>query len=136
MIEFLGKSDRIIDTDLHITTIWAKLQVPLPDVTSLHQSGRILFEKYERCEDRISRYLQHCTTRRTDAKEWHVEVMYNEIEPLLTQVAGLLVPHRLNMNLQPVQPVNFVAAHPASTSVVTPTATVAVVIPSALKVDG
>ena len=35
---------------------------------------------------RISQYLQHCTTKRTDAKDWAVTTMVEDIEPLLAEV--------------------------------------------------
>jgi hypothetical protein len=46
-----------------------------------------LFTKYERnSTGRISQYLQHCTEKRIDDKNWEVSTMMNELEPLLCEV--------------------------------------------------
>lgn len=42
---------------------------------------------------RISQYLQHCTTKRTDAKDWAVTTMVEDIEPLLAEVEKHLGAH-------------------------------------------
>ncbi len=47
--------------------------------------GEHLWKKYEDTKrpDTISRYLQHCTTFRTDFKEWYPDEMMREIRELL-----------------------------------------------------
>jgi hypothetical protein len=48
LIEFLGKQNNIRDTDLHVTTIWAKLGVPPPaGLARIHADGAKLWAEYE-----------------------------------------------------------------------------------------
>ena len=94
LIEFVGKEQgHVHKTDLHLSNLWKKIQRKLPaDLAQLHTEGRKLWEKYERVDDRISRFLQHCTTLRTEFKEWEVGTMYNELEPLLQKIEIWLAP--------------------------------------------
>lgn len=94
LIEFLGK-DKPSDSDLHVTTIWGLMNVAAPaNLNEIFAKGKELLSKYERKGDhpegRISQYLSHCTTKRTDAKDWEVSVMFNEIEPWLCEVEKYL----------------------------------------------
>src|SRR5258708_19792875 len=70
LIEFLGKpQNRLRQGDIHITNIWALEGLAAPSwVDQVHITGRLLFAKYEEQADRISRYLQHCTTQRVELK--------------------------------------------------------------------
>src|SRR5215469_13114318 len=87
LIEFLGKTENIRRTDLHVTRIWKLFKATPPeDASRIHREGAKLWAKYEKVEYRISRYLQHCTTRRTDAKNWRIDEMSDDIEPLLAPV--------------------------------------------------
>jgi len=68
-----------------------------PSATALNALCRIdLWEKYENDNDypqqRISRYLQHCTEMRVEPLEggWRVGLMYNEIKDLLDTFENLL----------------------------------------------
>jgi len=92
LIEFLGKEQpRFPDTDLHASNIWERLRVPSPaQLPTIREQGGKLWAKYECVEDRISRYLQHCTTLRTESKSWDVGVMNGEIEPVLVEVEKAL----------------------------------------------
>src|SRR5580658_10673111 len=94
LIEFLGKpQDEIKNGEIHITNIWRLEKVAAPNgVEEMHKKGQILWMKYERQEDRISRYLQHCTTKRVDAKDWQIDEMVSEIETLLSEVEKVLKP--------------------------------------------
>lgn len=123
LIEFLGKQNKISDTDLHVRTIWAKLSVPPPaDLAKIHADGANLWAEYEEVEDRISRYLQHCTTKRTKAKNWFIDVMIEKLEPLLAKIVPVLEPQRHNLDLPRVGVVKFLSPHAASTAVYTSTA--------------
>jgi hypothetical protein len=123
LIEFLGKQNNIRDTDLHVTTIWAKLSVPPPtDLAQILRDGAKLWAEYEEVEDRISRYLQHCTTKRTEAKNWFIDVMSEKIEPLLTKIVPVLQSQSHNSELPRIGVVDFLGPHAASTAVYTPTA--------------
>jgi hypothetical protein len=128
LIEFLGKPvNRLRQGDIHITNIWTLEGLAAPNwVNTVQGQGQALFTKYEEQDDRVSRYLQHCTTKRIDAKDWPIDEMNNAIEPLLTQVEGILQP--ANQLLQPVPAVQIWVPHAASTTVATAT-TAAVLLP-------
>ena len=124
LIEFLGKpKKKIRDTDLHLTTIWEKLGVPPPpDIAKTHDEGGKLWKQYEEIGDSISRYLQHCTTKRTEAKNWRVDEMNGKIEPLLTKIVPVLQSQSHNVERPRIEEVKFSGPHAASTAVYTPTA--------------
>ncbi|MFI5096587.1 MAG: hypothetical protein ACHQT6_01310 [Candidatus Acidiferrales bacterium] len=123
LIEFLGK-DNPSKTDLHITTMWNQEGVAAPvDVDEIHTKGKQLWAQYEPKDTdgggRISQYLHHCTTKRTNAKYWRIDEMTKQIEPLLKSVE----PHfRGKPFLKPVFPVEFSGPFAASTTVATHTA--------------
>jgi hypothetical protein len=96
LIEFVGKEQREVrKTDLHVSNIWKRIRTRSPaELAQIHAVGRKLWEKYERVDDRISRFLQHCTTLRTEFKEWEVGTMYNELEPLLYGIESAIRPAR------------------------------------------
>jgi hypothetical protein len=120
LIEFLEKTKKIRATDLHITTIWKWLKATPPkDVREIHREGVKLWAKYGEAEDRISRYLQHCTTKRIESKDWRIDEMSDEIEPLLDRIVPVLQPHSVNPLLEPVRAVWFLGPHEASTTVST-----------------
>ena len=90
LIEFLGKEPRS-QNDLHVTTIWNLAGLPEPEtLNGIHEGGKLLWARYEPKDDqgggRISQYLQHCTSKRIDAKGWEVTTMMNDIEPLLAEL--------------------------------------------------
>jgi hypothetical protein len=88
LIEFLGKEQNLVrDTDLHVANIWGRLGIPEPEqLSKIREQGDKLWAKYERVDDKISRYLQHCTTLRTGSKSWEVGAMNGELEPVLFEV--------------------------------------------------
>jgi hypothetical protein len=96
VIEFVGKEPHLVQkTDLHVSNIWKRIHAKPPaELAQIHAAGRKLWEKYERVDDRISRFLQHCTTLRTEFKEWEVGTMYNELEPLLYGIESAIRPAR------------------------------------------
>jgi hypothetical protein len=59
-------------------------------MANLHAEGKKLLERYEPDDKvvgpRISQFLSHCTTKRVEVVEWDIGKMYNEIEPLLSEV--------------------------------------------------
>jgi len=124
LIDFLGMENPRT-TDLHVTTIWQLTNLSPPaTLNEIHAKGRILREQYEPSDaqggSRISQYLQHCTTKRIDAKDWEVGTMFNEIEPLLSDVETHLGPHT-GMLLR-VPEVGALDPFSASTTVTTHTA--------------
>lgn len=136
LIEFLGKENPR-PTDLHVTTIWNFVGLPAPaNLNQIHTDGKVLWAKYEPSDDqgggRISQYLQHCTTKRIDAKDWAVVTMMEEIEPLLGELEKNL-PAPTEVVLTPVPPVKGFAVFSASTAVGTHTAVAAVVSEDPLK---
>lgn len=94
LIEFLGKEQNLVlPTDLHVSNLWGRVPMPPPpQLAEIHAEGAKLWAKYERVDDRISRYLAHCTTQRTEIKDWEVGTMYRELEPLLIQIEAALPP--------------------------------------------
>jgi hypothetical protein len=92
LIEFLGKKQkRVKKTDLHVSTIWQRLGVPEPaQLPRIREQGAKLWARYECVKDKISVYLQHCTTLRTQSKSWQVGAMNDEIEPVLADVEKAL----------------------------------------------
>jgi hypothetical protein len=130
LVEFLGNPDPRTKgvRDLHVTTIWAREGLQEPEILSkLHNDGRQLFELYERQEDRISRFLAHCTEERIDFKEWSIDKMCEEIEPLLDKSEKRLQPSpEFETAMVRIPPVDFSDGLTASTQVYTPTATAAI----------
>jgi hypothetical protein len=92
LIEFLGKDEsKLREGTLHISSIWHRLRVPEPArMSAIREQGSRLYEKYERADDRISVYLQHCTELRTVSKTWIVGMMNEEIEAILPDVEKAL----------------------------------------------
>jgi hypothetical protein len=122
LIEFLGKpQNRLRQGDLHVTNLWTLEGLTTPSwVSQIHSKAQPLWTKYEEQADRISRYLQHCTTQRVQLKDWLIDEMNNEIEPLLSQVGQAL--QSTNQLLEAVPAVQIWVAHSASTAVATCTA--------------
>jgi hypothetical protein len=119
LIEFLGKDEGEIRAgDLHVSNIWKILgvQVP-PDFPRIRVEGAKLWTKYERVNDRISRYLQHCTTQRTQVKSWEVGTMNRELESVLPEVEKALRSGYESWSPEP--PVVFLGPAPRSTATVT-----------------
>jgi hypothetical protein len=52
-----------------------------------------LWQEYEPTDaqggGRISQYLQHCTTKRIQFKDWRIDTMIEQIEPLLAEVESI-----------------------------------------------
>jgi hypothetical protein len=124
LIDFLG-SDRLRPGDLHVTNIWARMNLTEPlNLDEIYANGKKLRAKHEPLDSqgggRISQYLQHCTEKRIDFKNWEVSTMYNEIEPLLSDVDKHLGPE-MGM-LKPIPQVTTVHELSASTTVGTFTA--------------
>lgn len=97
LIDFLG-SENPRPTDLHVTNIWQLINsTPPAKLDELYEKGRALRARYEPTDaqggGRISQYLQHCTMKRTDARDWEVSVMVDDIEPLLCEVEKHLGVH-------------------------------------------
>jgi hypothetical protein len=116
LIEFVGKEQRDVrKTDLHVSNFWKRIHTKPPaELAQVHAAGRKLWEKYERVDDRISRFLQHCTTLRTEFKEWEVGTMYNELDPLLQAIEKAIRPARAQ---QPRLTISEREAYSTTTSV-------------------
>lgn len=98
MIDFLG-NERPRSGDLHIMNIWTLENLTEPtNLNEIYANGKQLRVRYEPSDaqggGRISQYLQHCTEKRIDFKDWEVSTMYKEIEPLLSDVDKRLGPDK------------------------------------------
>jgi len=135
LIEFLGKEKPRLD-DLHVTTIWqvAKLAPPVA-LKEIHAKGVQLWKEYEptgaQGGGRISQYLQHCTTKRIQFKDWRIDTMTEQIEPLLAEVEKHLRSGK--QILEPVKAVKVQGPFSASTATVTITASAAMDLDGSLK---
>ena len=118
LIEFLGKEQPLVQgNDLHVSNIWQRMGIPEPaQLPRIREQGDALWAKYERVADRISRYLQHCTTLRTEPKTWEVGTMNGELEPVLADVERAL--RRGSHSWKPERPVVFLGAESSSTATV------------------
>jgi hypothetical protein len=123
LIDFLG-TENPRPTDLNVTNIWQLTSsTPPAKLDELYAKGRALRARYEPTDaqggGRISQYLQHCTTKRIDSKDWEVSVMVDDIEPLLCEVEKHLGVHTFILAPVPVKTLDYFAA---STTVGTTTA--------------
>jgi hypothetical protein len=104
---------------------------PPANVKERQEEGTRLRKKDEPTDEdgggRISQYLQHCTEKRIDAKNWPVAEMMNEIDPLLIWLEQQLGP---SQSKKPIAPRFLLGAASASTITTTHTAV------SAVFVDG
>jgi hypothetical protein len=91
LIEFFrGKISGDTLTILQPWDFWSK---EIPDVTELVRPD--IWTKYEERDkddenDKISRYLQHCTKQRVIKKKWNVEEMYSDLKQLIEKFESLL----------------------------------------------
>jgi len=93
LIQFFGKLNNLDNADLSITrpeAIWDSQLPPKSELDVMTDEG--LWKKYDTWKnpEAISKYLHHCTTHRTTAKEWKVKVMYDELRPLIEKFECLL----------------------------------------------
>jgi hypothetical protein len=95
LIEFFrGKSSGDTLTISRPEDFWSK---HLPNVSKLIRPD--LWAKYEERDkrdenDKISRYLQHCTKQRVIKKKWDVDEMYSDLKPLIEKLEALLPEYR------------------------------------------
>jgi hypothetical protein len=127
LLEFFGKP-KASDTDIHVTTIWQLEKIPPPEtLDKIHATGMELLKRYEPPDTqgggRISQYVQHCTTKRIEPKDWGLHKMLEDIDPLLAEVEKHLRPYAKAM-LTTVQAVHVIETFSASTTVMTATAAV------------
>jgi len=138
LVEFLSKPRSQVRQqggvqDIHITNIWGLEGQAVPSwVAEVHAKAGPLWAKYgEASVERISRFLQHCTTQRIQMKEWRIDEMVNEIEPLLAEVENALKP--TNTLLKAIRPMRILVSHSASTAVATATAVMPILLPDSVK---
>jgi hypothetical protein len=129
LIEFFGRPNPRHD-DVHITNIWRLARrTPPTNLKQIIADGTKLWDEYEPRgkDDKISKYLQHCTMKRVDFKEWHVDVMAKQIEPLLTELEKHL--RLASPVVEPVRPPEIWTPLSASTATVTITSAAAIPMP-------
>lgn len=119
LIEFFGDPEPR-DTDLSIErpdSFWTDSATrPAADVLAGLRKHD-LWTKYEGANnpDSISKYLQHCTEYRIDAKDWAVSDMYNELRATVDEFERLL-PDRRRPWRQTIAQAGAVLLAPASAS--------------------
>ena len=97
LIEFFGSDPR--GDNLNIKkpeAIWGNDMPSANILKPLYRDD--LWEKYEKrdpnntaiANDKISRYLHHCTEQRTDSKNWRVREMFEELAPTISKFEELL----------------------------------------------
>jgi hypothetical protein len=126
LISFLGSENPRV-TDLHVATIWQLTNLAPPtEIAKIHITGKQLWQKYEPRDaqggGRISQYLQHCTTKRIDFKNWEIDTMISDIEPVLVEIEKCLRSSAANRIVRAVPPVQVLEPLSASTTVATITA--------------
>jgi hypothetical protein len=126
LIEFFGKQPKGDNLSIQRPEkIWPD-QATRPSTEILRRLRREdLWTKYEvrndtQVNDKLSRYLQHCTEQRVDGKNWNVLEMCNELEPLMKEFENLL-PDKTRPWRNPPGPCAIVVAMQESYSTATPT---------------
>jgi hypothetical protein len=123
LIEFFG-GPGARETDLSIEkpdSFWTDLATRPADDVLARLRKPTLWTKYEGTAntESISKYLQHCTEHRIDAKEWEVSDMYNEIRETIDEFEALL-PNKTRQWAQPKAQAGFLLG-PTSSSTATVT---------------
>jgi hypothetical protein len=135
LLEFLGKPNPS-NTDLHVTTIWPLVNLAPPaTIKEIHAKGTKLWNEYEPRDaqggGRISQFLQHCTTKRIEFKNWRIDTMNGQIEPLLMEVEKNLRPGNAILKAMPAFEISTMFS--ASTATATITTAAALDLDSFLK---
>jgi len=129
LIEFFGKEPRGDDLSIRRPeTIWGLDATTRPTAEILARLRREdLWEKYEvrdttEFNDKVSRYLQHCTEQRVENKKWRVREMFEELQPTLAEFENLLTDNSRPWNNLPnqIRATAFVAGIPNSCSTASP----------------
>jgi hypothetical protein len=96
LIEFFGKEPTRDNLSIQRPeTVWPD-EATRPSAEELRQLFRDdLWDKYEVREpndvnDKISRYLQHCTEQRVNGKNWRVREMFEELDRVMSEFEKLL----------------------------------------------
>lgn len=97
IVDFLGKPEDKINrkskTDVHITNLWEQMQLTSPDISKIYADGQELYKTYgDGAQERISKFLHHCTADRTANKTWPAQQMYDELNSVLNQLIPILPP--------------------------------------------
>jgi hypothetical protein len=127
LIEFFGKEPRGDDLSIRRSeTIWpdATARPTAEALTQLHRED--LWERYEvrdatQFNDKISRYLQHCTEQRVEGRNWRVREMFEELQPTLSEFENLLTDTTRPWE-NPSKPSAKIIVGPISCSTASPTA--------------
>jgi hypothetical protein len=97
LIEFFGTDPKNDNLSIkNPKAIWGDLTPTKASLDALHRPD--LWRKYEKPQDidprkpndKISRYLHHCTEQRIDPKTWPIAEMFNEIAPVISKFEELL----------------------------------------------
>ena len=88
LLDFFRGKPRTDDLNILRSRAWGTSKISQQDLDKLKHRGAKLAGKYYQ---ELSKYLQHCTTRRYEAdKEWDEQAMYNELKPILTEFRELV----------------------------------------------
>ncbi|MBZ5659596.1 MAG: hypothetical protein LAO08_04250 [Acidobacteriia bacterium] len=109
LIEFFGKpkpdkDDLTVQRPKDFRT-WKALTKP--DIELMTRPD--LWKKYETRQnpESISKYLHHCTKRRTIKKKWDVEAMFSELRPAIDKFESLLPEYKPVTGLTQTRGVSF-----------------------------
>jgi hypothetical protein len=124
LIEFFGRADpRATDLSIHRPeSFWPDAANRPADAALGGLCKPDLWAKYEGTANAysISKYLQHCTEHRIEAKDWAVSDMYNELSGTVDEFERLL-PDRIRPWTQPTAQAGVVVLGPTSASTATVT---------------
>lgn len=87
---FMSRKQEDTDIGINDPQQWSMRPVEQREYSDLMKSPREINQKYgtgdSTCYDQISKFLQHCTTHRHEQdRNWEVEQIFTDIEPLIDQ---------------------------------------------------
>ena len=94
---FTNRKDEQTDLIINEPRLWAGKDIDQTEYSGLSKLAREINHRYRAAADEqtstcyreISKFLQHCTTLRYErAKEWPIEQMYADMEPVLAEFEG------------------------------------------------
>jgi hypothetical protein len=99
---FTNRRDKSSDLIINDPDQWAGRRVAKREFSGLIKAAKEVNNKHgikeSSCYVEISKFMQHCTTDRHErAKEWDIEQMFADIEPVLNEFEKLFAPVKEQM---------------------------------------